>query len=188
MPNEKKQPKNHYPLWVFAVARKTDLTVSEVKTLMLLNHLSDGTNCVNQSLDDFKAEGVYSTNKQEDLLGKLHDKNMVLPNLPDTTQVIIKTICPHCPLKNGSRECVNRKGTLFINRNHKTWKGTKLNLNKTHASQMLEKNHKPLSFDGEGPTLNQRINAQAKEVVNKDRSLESLRQDIREHLNGNKGL
>ena len=169
--------KSHF-LSEFAVLRKTDLTVEELKMLVYLRLLSDGANCVNVNWEDLAATGLYSRKKQREVLKKLQDKNMVLPNTPETTQVIVKTICTDCPIERDSRECVCRSGRLFLNRDYKTWKGTTLNFNQKLIGDALEKNGMAVSFEKGMPSLNQRIASKAKPQTAADIAREMLSQDI----------
>lgn len=133
-------------LWKLHLCKITDLDDQELKVLIFFDTLSDHTNCVNLGCDeshenDNLRKGIKNLKSQKiqnKTRNKLLKKNILIPHSGDNINDITQNICAHCRLTFNSRECLKRKGTHFINKNHKAWKTTpKTAFNEPHAKKLL---------------------------------------------------
>ena len=155
-------------LWKLHLCKVSDLEDQELKMLIFCDALSDHANCVNLGCDeshetDNLRKAIKHLNSQKiqnKILNRLLKKNILIPHDGDNINQITENICAHCRLTFNSKECMKRRGTHFINKNHKTWKTTpKTSFNEPHAKKLLQLN----GLDADQP-IKQRINATLKEI------------------------
>ena len=182
-----KAPAHYSTSWLAYLVRIKDITLMEIKVVMLLEALSGGAGCVHIEFDDLRITGMITRRQQEAVLEELQEKNIVV-TFSCKGNFISEHVCPNCPIATNSKACVSRKGTMFINRNRHTWNLGKKTPNYMvgQITELMTKNHihdSMVELDIKKLGLNRQIQATIKAVEN-TKSVEEIQREFLQEFGG----